>query len=107
MRFVFVGQHVDGPSRLSGVDGLRAIVAELDGFELPARAWERAVLPARVDRYAPSMLDILCLTGQVGWARLSAAPAQLAGVTPIALFLREHAEAWLTLRAFAAPERLR
>ncbi|MGH9311933.1 MAG: Lhr family helicase, partial [Vicinamibacterales bacterium] len=99
MRFLFVWQHVDGPSRLSGVDGLRAIVAELDGFELPARAWERAVLPARVDRYEPSMLDILCLTGQVGWARLSAAPVQLAGVTPIALFLREHAEAWLTLRA--------
>ena len=42
------------------------------------------------------MLDMLCLTGEVGWARLSA-PAPTAGppgsspATPIALFLREHA----------------
>ena len=41
------------------------------------------------------MLDTLCLTGEVGWARLSA-PArdatQMVGATPIALFLREHAD---------------
>ena len=43
----------------------------LDGFELPAGAWERAVLPARMDRYDPSMLDMLCLSGEVGWARLT------------------------------------
>jgi ATP-dependent Lhr-like helicase len=98
MRFLFAWQHADGVSRLSGADGLRAVVATLDGFELPARAWERSVLPARMDRYEPSMLDMLCLTGQVGWARLSAGPVQIAGVTPIALFLREHAEAWLSLR---------
>jgi ATP-dependent Lhr-like helicase len=99
MRFLFVWQHVDKTTRLSGLDGLRAVVGELDGFELPARAWERSVLPARLDRYEPSMLDLLCLTGQVGWARLSAGSVPVAGVSPIALFLREHADAWLTLRA--------
>ena len=31
----------------------------LDGFELAADAWERVVLPARVDGYEPSMLDML------------------------------------------------
>ena len=40
----------------------------LDGFELAAGAWERAVLPSRLDRYEPSMLDMLCLAGEVGWA---------------------------------------
>jgi ATP-dependent Lhr-like helicase len=99
MRFLFTWQHVDKTTRLSGIDGLRAILGELDGFELPARAWERFVLPARLDHYEPSMLDILCLTGQFGWARLSAGPIQVAGVSPIALFLREHADAWLALRA--------
>jgi ATP-dependent Lhr-like helicase len=143
MRFLFVWQHVDPSSQLTGPDGLRTIISGLDGFELPAAAWERAVLPARMDRYESSMLDVLCLTGDVGWARLStasaasAAPAspasssspdapqppsqqpsphpsrqpangptplvtpavaRLAGGTPIALFLREHAEAWQTLR---------
>jgi ATP-dependent Lhr-like helicase len=57
-----------------------------------------------MDRYDPSMLDMLCLTGEVGWARLSAPPAadtsppRLVGATPIALFLREHGDAWRTLR---------
>ena len=91
---------------LTGIDGLRAVLGELDGFELPARAWERYVLPARLDRYEPSMLDMLCLTGEVGWARLSAGPIQVAGVSPIALFLREHADAWLALREDDEPSRL-
>ena len=71
----------------------------LDGFELAAAAWERAVLPARIDRYDPSLLDMLCLAGEVGWARLSAPKVlTLASVTPVALFLREHADAWHALR---------
>src|SRR5205814_5279711 len=65
-----------------------------------ADAWERAVLPARVERYEPSWLDTLCLGGEVGWARLWAADTDgvthLIGATPIALFLREHAEAFVT-----------
>jgi ATP-dependent helicase Lhr and Lhr-like helicase len=98
MRFLFVWQHVHPSARLSGNDGLRTVIASLDGFELASRAWERAVLPARLDRYEASMLDMLCLTGEVGWARLSIAPTRLAGGTPIALFLRQHEEAWQTLR---------
>ena len=50
MRFLFAWQHVEPASRLSGPDGLRAVLAQLDGVELPARAWERDVLPARVER---------------------------------------------------------
>jgi ATP-dependent helicase Lhr and Lhr-like helicase len=41
---------------------------------------------------------MLCLTGEVGWARLSTGPTQVVGATPIALFLREHADTWLSLR---------
>ena len=32
------------------------------------------MLPARLDRYDPSMLDMICLAGEAGWARLSPAP---------------------------------
>jgi ATP-dependent helicase Lhr and Lhr-like helicase len=99
MRFLFNWHHVDGGTKLAGPDGVREAIALLDGFELPAGAWERAVLPARLDRYEPSMLDMLCLAGEVGWARLSAPKVlKLASVTPIALFLREHADAWHALR---------
>jgi ATP-dependent helicase Lhr and Lhr-like helicase len=99
MRFLFAWQHVDPSSALTGPDGLRAVIAQLDGVELPARAWERDVLKARVDRYDPALLDMLCLTGEVAWARLSTGPTQVVGATPIALFLREHADAWLALRS--------
>ena len=93
MRVLFVWQHVDPAHRLSGVDGVRALVGRLDGFEAPGRAWERAILPSRLDRYEPSMLDMVCLTGQAAWGRLSA-PAR---TLRVALFLREHADAWRSL----------
>ncbi|HVG72529.1 MAG TPA: DEAD/DEAH box helicase [Vicinamibacterales bacterium] len=88
MRFLFAWQHVEPGSQLIGAEGMRAVVAQLDGVELPARAWERDVLPARVDRYEPAMLDMLCLTGDVAWARLSSGPTQVVGATPIALYMR-------------------
>ena len=104
MRFLFVWQHVDAEHRLTGVDGLRTVVESLDGFELAADAWEHAVLPDRVDGYQPAMLDTLCLTGEAGWARLSSSSrdaTRLVGATPIALFLREHADAWAALNGCA------
>ena len=110
MRFLFAWQHVEPSSRLTGIDGLRAVLESLDGFELAADAWERAVLPDRVDGYQPSMLDTLCLTGEVGWARLSSSSrdaTQLVGATPIALFLREHADAWAALKGCATAGRRR
>jgi ATP-dependent Lhr-like helicase len=104
MRFLFRWQAVEPSSRLTGLDGLREVVTTLDGFELAAGAWERSVLPVRVDGYEPSMLDMLCLTGELAWGRLSVVPPsgdapRLVRATPIALFLRAHAEAWHTLRA--------
>jgi ATP-dependent Lhr-like helicase len=98
MRFLFDWQHVSAASGLTGLDGLRATMAQLDGIELPARAWEQTVLPSRVRDYTPPMIDMLCLTGEIGWARLSSGPTQIVGATPIALFLREHTDEWLKLR---------
>jgi ATP-dependent Lhr-like helicase len=105
MRFLFAWQHVSPPDRLSGLEGLRAAITKLDGFEAAADAWERAILPARVADYTPSMLDLLCLSGEVGWARLSSRldsrdeEAVVKGKSvirssPVALFLREHLECW-------------
>jgi ATP-dependent Lhr-like helicase len=109
MRFLFRWQHVEPSARLTGIDGLREIAVVLDGFELAAAAWERAVLPARMDGYDPAALDMLCLAGEIGWRRLSPIPvervldARLTPATPIALFVREHADAWQALRSDGAP----
>jgi ATP-dependent Lhr-like helicase len=104
MRFLFVWQHADPSCRLTGLEGLRATLTALDGFELAAAAWERAVLPLRVDKYERSMLDLLCLTGEAGWARLSAPTTDerahipaLGAATPVALFVREHGPLWRAL----------
>jgi len=112
MRFLFRWQHVESSSRLTGLDGLREVVASLDGYELAAGAWERHVIAARLDRYEPGMLDMICLSGEAAWARLSpvvregSAVPSLVPATPIALFLREHASAWRTLRANGDEPRL-
>jgi ATP-dependent Lhr-like helicase len=87
MRFLFAWQHVTPSSRLTGIDGVHEVIKQLDGFEIAANAWERHVLPLRIDRYEPSLLDALCFTGEIGWARLT---------TGVALFPRAHTSAWLT-----------
>jgi len=121
MRFLFKWQHVDPADRLTGPDGLREAIGVLDGFELAAAAWERSVLPSRVDKYETGMLDMLCLAGEVAWTRLSPpgadpaiastldapppprSPRPLVPATPIALFRREHGPAWQALRGALDP----
>jgi ATP-dependent Lhr-like helicase len=71
MRFLFRWQHVADGTRLHGRDGVRRIVAQLEGLELPAPAWERDVLPARIESYDPDSLEALCLAGEVAWGRLA------------------------------------
>jgi ATP-dependent Lhr-like helicase len=104
MRFLFSWQHVETVDKLTSIDGLREVISMLDGFEAAASAWERAILPARMDTYNPQLLDMLCFTGELGWARVSSPaldpqnPPRLVPATPVALFLREHADAWQRLR---------
>jgi ATP-dependent Lhr-like helicase len=63
-----------------------------------------------MDPYERSTLDMLCLTGEAGWARLSPPDpnvrTRLMGATPIALFLREHAELWRAVRETDATDRV-
>jgi ATP-dependent Lhr-like helicase len=100
MRFLFAWQHVTPSAHLSGIEGLQQLVGQLDGYEVAASAWERTVLPSRLDHYDPSLLDMLCLAGEVGWARVSSASStSVVSATPIALFLRDNADAWRSLRA--------
>jgi ATP-dependent Lhr-like helicase len=96
MRFLFAWQHVTPSTRLTGIDGLHEVIRQLDGFEIAANAWEKHILPQRIDRYEPSILDTLCFTGEIGWARLT---------TGVALFPRQHLAAWLTETTTTLSER--
>jgi ATP-dependent Lhr-like helicase len=100
MRFLFAWQRVDPEHRVSGLEGLAVVIAQLDGFALPAAAWESDVLATRVEEYDPALLDTLSLTGRVGWAagQRGSGTAGPIRSTPIALFQREHAGEWLAGR---------
>jgi ATP-dependent Lhr-like helicase len=65
-RFLPGWQHVASQQR--GVDAVAAVIEQLQGVPVPASAWERLVLPARVADYSPAYLDELCASGEVMWA---------------------------------------
>jgi ATP-dependent Lhr-like helicase len=103
-------QHVAAASRLHGIDGALQVVRQLEGYEIPAFAWEEQILPARVAGYRPELLDRLCYAGDVMWGRLSPHPAlevnagddrtrvRPTRLAPIALFLRANADELIVRR---------
>jgi len=104
LRFLLGWQKVDPESRMEGPDALEVVIAQLEGFEAPAAAWETEILPARLAGYEPSWLDDLCLAGRVVWARLKPRDgrANEQGVgpvrtTPITLLARRNAALWASL----------
>jgi len=115
LRWLLRWQHVAPGSQAAGERGTMEALRQLQGFEVPANAWERQVLARRVTDYDPKWLDQLCLTGAVGWGRLSPHPATLetsgtsdgavprqrrvipTSVAPITFFVREEAD-WMGVR---------
>jgi ATP-dependent Lhr-like helicase len=74
MRFLLRWQHVAPGTQLEGKRGLLEAVTQIQGFDVPALAWERHILPARVAAYKGSWLDELCMAGDVAWARMAVRP---------------------------------
>ena len=62
-----VGAGADRAEDRDPLDALADALAVLEGVPLPAAAWERHVLPARVPGYRPRMLDELLAAGDVLW----------------------------------------
>jgi ATP-dependent Lhr-like helicase len=111
MRWLLDWQHAAPGTQTRGAHGLFEVIRQLQGFEAPANAWELQILSRRVADYDPADLDQLCLSGVVGWGRLSPHPATIeapagsgrrimpTSVAPITFFVREDAD-WLTPRPF-------
>jgi ATP-dependent Lhr-like helicase len=100
MRFLFSWQHVRPGSALHGRGGLLQIIAQLQGCEIAAGAWEREVLPARVANYDPSWLDGLCLSGELAWGRLAPRESTVAPsrAAPVGIVRRRDLHWLLTAR---------
>ncbi|MBZ4415296.1 DEAD/DEAH box helicase [Myxococcus sp. RHSTA-1-4] len=71
MRFLFRWHHLEDVDALRGSTGLLKAVRLLQGYEAPASAWERFLLPARMRGYTPDMLERACYSGEVAWGRLT------------------------------------
>jgi len=110
-QFLARWQHLAPETRLHGADGAMQIIRQLQGFEIPASAWEENVLARRIADYGPENLDDLCLSGEVAWARLSPHPALHSAdrhvrptrIAPISFFAREDAD-WLIDPSFGLVE---
>ena len=107
IRFLLQWQHVGSPFRLHGEGGLLAVIEKLQGFEVAAGAVEEEILNARIADYGGSMLDRLCLGGDVVWGRVSRqhnggplagqlGRAAFSRSTPVTLALRESLDWMLT-----------
>ena len=71
-----------------GLDRLYEIVGQLQGVALPASVLERDILPARLPRYTPRLLDELLGAGEVVWVGAGSLGRDDGKV---ALYLRSHA----------------
>ncbi len=103
MQWLLHWQHLAPQSQLSGEAGVLEALRQLEGFEAPAVEWETSLLPQRVLDYDPRMLDALCLSGAVGWGRISPHPAFASAdngaprrvvptsMAPVTFFLRDTA----------------
>src|SRR5258708_1811584 len=109
MRWLLRWQHVAPGTQLLGERGTLEALQQLQGFEAPANAWEDRILAKRIANYDAKILDQLCLTGAVGWGRLSPHPSLAdstdhirrrvvpSSVAPITFFIREDAD-WMIAR---------
>lgn len=109
LRWLLRWQHLAPGTQIKGEAGLIEAISQLQGYEIPANAWETQILAKRVKDYNPALLDKLCLTGAIGWGRLSPHPATEntteeiikpkkriipTSVAPITFFIRDNAD-WL------------
>jgi ATP-dependent helicase Lhr and Lhr-like helicase len=116
MNWLLRWQHVAAGTQVLGERGTLEILQQLQGFEAPANSWERQILARRIANYDPKVLDQLCLTGAVGWGRLSPHPATFedqnsinrrvvpTSVAPIAFFVREDADWMISQHAGGNPD---
>ena len=100
-QFLTEYHHLAPDNKREEAFGVRETLAQLQGFEMPAGAWEADLFPARVAKYKTAWLDELAFSGELVWGRMRAPakaekePAEekrgggLTRVAPIALAFRE------------------
>jgi len=95
LRFLCEWHRVLPGTRMQGSDALAAVLAQLEGFEAPAGAWETEIIPSRVAEYEPQWLDEHCRAGRFIWTRLAVRGARSpVRSTPIVILARRNVPLW-------------
>ena len=113
MRFLFAWHGM--VERPEGEESLMSAIDRLEGFPIPAAAWEKDILPTRIKGYMTTALDHLCTTGRVVWTRLNknqankdengkTSKSSLLRNTPIALFDRYTIDYWQSQKQIKAED---
>ncbi len=66
--FLLRHQHVAPECRLTGADGLRAILQQLSGWSAPHEVWQNGLIAARCDGIGADALGALFAGGEFVWA---------------------------------------
>ncbi|MBK6377796.1 MAG: DEAD/DEAH box helicase [Xanthomonadales bacterium] len=110
MRFLFDWHRITPGAQARGPDALASVLAQLEGFESAAGAWEAELLPARIADYSIHWLDEQCRSGRIVWTRFASAASanreRAAGPvrsTPILILPRRSLRIWSQLAAGSAP----
>ncbi|QNU14248.1 DEAD/DEAH box helicase [Thermomonas sp. XSG] len=106
VRFLCDWQRLSPATRVQGPDALAGVLAQLEGFEAAAGAWESELLPSRIKDYSIAWLDDLCGAGRIAWTRLRTGGeggATLVRAAPIVLLPRRELGRWTGLAAGQQP----
>ena len=105
MMFLFDWHHM-GEDRPQGINALANVLRQLEGFSIPACAWESDILKDRINEFSTMDLDQLCLRGEFTWLRfleknrvnkktVRSGPIK---TTAISFIERQHQTIWLSLQ---------
>ena len=101
MNFLFEWQGL--PDKSEGLESLAHILEQLEGVSASATAWQKHILPARLNNFSTDMLDNLCISGRISWLRLNVIDSlekrkkSPVTHTPIALIQRSCLTQWKRL----------
>ena len=89
-------QHLDPREHLDGATGVSAILRQMTGLPRAPGAWERDIIPARLDRYEPAWLSQIASSGSIVWAGGSRPdPNTVPTLSSVRFFPRGEGAIWL------------
>ena len=89
-------QHLDPREHLDGASGVSAILAQMTGLPRAPAAWERDIIPARMNRYDLAWLAQLASGGSIVWAGGSKPdPTSVPTLSSVRFFPRGEGAIWL------------